>query len=394
MTHELNDGLTAPVNASGKWERAAWRIGVEVAGPAADDVDRLARFPHETVNALKANGFMGALLPGELGGGDATLSDLTGAVRALAVHCASSALVLAMHSIEVFNLARHGTTLTLQAVGREIASEQLLLANANSEVGVGGDVGRSVCALENTKSPWTLDKQALAISYGENADIVVATARKTPEASETDQVLIVCRRPDFRLDPLSEWDTLGLRGTCSRGFRLMSEVKPDMIFPVPFATIANDGGGQARQILLSAVWVGLAEAAAAKAHTFVQAAARRSIGSMPPSAIRLAEIAADLQEGRSLLVASALRFASLAADSDLENVGFTIALRGLKVSTSMLAVRTSTAALGICGIEGYRRGTPYSLDRIIRDSHGGLIMVNNERYLNDNAQLLLARKQI
>ena len=93
-------------------------------------------------------------------------------------------------------------------------------------------------------------------------------------------------------------------------------------------------------------------------------------------------------------MASALRFASLAADSDLENVGFTIALRGLKVSTSMLAVRTSTAALGICGIEGYRRGTPYSLDRIIRDSHGGLIMVNNERYLNDNAQLLLARKQI
>ena len=139
MTHELNDGLTAPVNASGKWERAAWRIGVEVAGPAADDVDRLARFPHETVNALKANGFMGALLPGELGGGDATLSDLTGAVRALAVHCASSALVLAMHSIEVFNLARHGTTLTLQAVGREIASEQLLLANANSEVGVAGE---------------------------------------------------------------------------------------------------------------------------------------------------------------------------------------------------------------------------------------------------------------
>ena len=60
----------------------------------------------------------------------------------------------------------------------------------------------------------------------------------------------------------------------------------------------------------------------------------------------------------------------------------------------MLGVRTSTAALGICGISGYKRDSEYSLDRIIRDAHGGLIMVSNDRYLSDNAQLLLARKQI
>jgi acyl-CoA dehydrogenase len=394
MTRELNDGLIAPADAAGKWERAAWRVAIDVAGPAADDVDRLARFPQETVDALKAGGFMSALLPESLGGGGAALWEIAGAVRALAVHCASSALVLAMHSIEVFNLARHGATPTLQALGREIAARQLLLANANSEVGVGGDVSRSLCAVENAKSPWTLDKQAMAISYGEYADILLTTARRAPDASETDQVFILCRRPDCRLEPTSGWDTLGLRGTCSKGFRLRAEVNPELLFPVPFAKVANDGGGQARQLLLSAVWVGLAEAAAGKAHAFVRAAARRSVGSLPPSTIRLAEIAAELQAARSLLVASAFRFASLAADSDLENVGFVMALRSLKVSTSMMAVRISTAALGVCGIVGYRRDTPYSLDRIIRDAHGGVIMVNNDRYLNDNAQLLLVRKQI
>ena len=394
MTTELNDGLLAPSETAGTWERAAWRIGAEVAAPAADDVDRLARFPVESVDALKAEGFLAALLPKDLGGGQASLLELVGSVRALAAHCASSALVLAMHSIEAFNLARHGTTPALQSLQRDLVTDHLLIANANSEVGVGGDVGRSLCALDRTTSPWTIEKQALAISYGDHADVVLTTARKDTDAPESDQVFLILRRPAFALEPTSGWDTLGLRGTCSRGFRLTADVDPELLFPVPFATVANDGGGQARQLLLSAVWVGLAEAAAARAHAFVRAAARKSIGTTPPSALRLAEIAVELQEARSLLVAQSLRFSWLDEEGDLENAGFVMALRNLKVSTSTLAVRTATAALGICGIVGYRRDSEYSLDRIIRDAHGGIIMVSNDRQLADNAQLLLARRQI
>jgi acyl-CoA dehydrogenase len=394
VTVELNDGLVAPADAVGTWEQAAWRLGAEVAGPAADDVDRVARFPQESSDALKAGGFLSALLPTELGGGGASLPEMVGAVRALAAHCASSSLVLAMHSIEAFNLVRHGTTPALQDFCRELAAENLLIANANSEVGIGGDVGRSICAIDTSTSPWTLDKQALAISYGEAADIVVTTARRSPDAGESDQAFIVCRRSQLRLEPTSEWDTLGLRGTCSRGFRLHVDVDPGLIFPVSFAEIANDGGGQARQLLLSAVWVGLAEAAAARAHEFTRAAAKKSIGTVPPSAIRVAEIALELQESRSLLASLAARFAWLDASSELQNAGFTMALRSLKVSTSSLAVRSATSALGVCGIMGYKRDSPFSLDRIIRDAHGGLIMVSNERLLGENAQLLLARRHV
>jgi acyl-CoA dehydrogenase len=394
MTREVNNGLVAPSESSGAWEQAAWKIGTEVAAPAADDVDRNARFPRESVEVLKSEGFLGALLPVELGGGGASIADVAGAVRALAAHCASSALVLAMHSIEEFNLARHGTTPPLRDLCRAVCSEHLLIANANSEVGVGGDVSRSICALESSHQPWTLEKQALAISYGEEADLIFATARRSADASETDQVFIACRRDDLSLEPLSDWDTLGLRGTCSRGYRLTSTVRPELIFPSPFATIGNDGGAQVRQLLLSAVWVGLAEAAASRAHAYVRAAARKSIGTIPPSALRLAEIAAELEEGRSLLVALASRFTWLDEASDLENAGYTISLRNLKVSTSTLAARIATASLGVCGLAGYKRESEYSLDRIIRDAHGGLIMVSNDRYLHDNAQLLLARKQL
>jgi acyl-CoA dehydrogenase len=394
MNPELNDGLIAPADGGGVWTTAAWRIGTEVAGPAADDVDRRARHPHEAVEALKAEGFLSALLPVELGGGGASLVELVGAVRALASHCASSALVLAMHSIEAMNLARHGSTPTLADLQRAIAADQLLIANANSEVGIGGDVGRSVCGVDTTTSPWRLTKQCLAISYGEYADLVFATARRDEAAAETDQVFAVLRRGSLELSPISEWDTLGLRGTCSRGFTLEANVDPDLLFPVPFATVANDGGGQARQLLLSAVWVGLAEAAAAKAHGYVRAAARKSIGTTPPAAVRVAELAATLEAGRSLLVAQAQRFGHLEREGDLENAGFTMALRNLKVTTSTLAVRIATEALSVCGITGYRREGEFSLDRVVRDAHGGVIMVSNDRYLQDNAQLLVARRQL
>jgi acyl-CoA dehydrogenase len=394
MSLELNDGLLAPGEAAGTWEKAAWRVGVEVAGPAADDVDRQARFPAEAAAALRDEGFLAALLPKDLGGGQASLLELVGSVRALAAHCASSALVLAMHSIEAYNLARHGTTPPLQALQRDVAADGLLIANANSEVGIGGDVSRSRCAVDRSTTPWSLEKQCLAISYGEHADLIFTTARSDVDAPETDQVFCILRRPAFSLSATSEWDTLGLRGTCSRGFDLTASVDPDLVFAEPFATVANDGGGQARQLLLSAVWVGLAEAAAARAHAFVRAAAKKSIGTLPPSAMRLAEIAGELQEARSLLVAQSLRFAYLESVGDLESAAFVMALRNLKVSTSTLAVRTATAALGICGILGYRRDSEFSLDRVIRDAHGGLIMVSNDRQLGDNAQLLLVRRQI
>lgn len=394
MSDHFADGLGAPVDATGRWERLAWTIGVEIAGPNADDVDRNARFPRESVDALKESGLLSALLPTESGGGGASLIEIAGAIRALAAHCASSALVLAMHSTETFFLARHGKSPALLALANEIAIENLLIANANSEVGIGGEIGRSICALDATTEPMTLDKHALAVSYGEYADMVFTTARRSPEASDTDQICMYCRPPGLHMEPTSDWDSIGLRGTCSRAFRLTADVSSEMIFPEKFAMMINDGGSQSRQILMSAVWVGLAEAAAARAHSYVREVGRRSIGTTPPVALRLAEMATELQEGRSLLMASALRFEELDKVGDIENAGYILAIRGLKVSTSSLAIRTATGALAICGIEGYRRNSPFTMDRIVRDSHGGVIMGSNERNLQDNAQMLLARKQI
>jgi len=388
------DEMLAPANASGEIERAAWTVGVETAGPAADDVDLHARFPHESLAALRDSKLLSAMIPIEFGGQGASLASMSAAVRALATHCASSALVLAMHTLEIGDLVRHGTTPALRSFLCEVAEKQLLLANAHSEVGIGGDPSRSICAIERSGGRFRLEKQALAISYGEYADAILTTARRDNAANETDVVQLVCRSPHLALEPTSTWDTIGLRGTRSSSFRLEVEGDESMIFSVPWQVIAVRGYLQSAQILLSSVWIGLAEASAAKAHAYVRQVARRQIGTLPPAALRLAELVEKLQQARNLLAGTTLRYESVKDTEAEESASFVVALRSLKVSASQLAVEISTAALAICGIAGYHRDTPQTMDRLIRDSLGGLVMVSNDRYLNNNAQVLLAMKQI
>ena len=76
-------------------------IADEFAAPNADDVDRQARFPVETLEGLKAAGVLGALVPTELGGLGTTMSEAGDAIAALSRRCSSSAMVLAMHHLQV-----------------------------------------------------------------------------------------------------------------------------------------------------------------------------------------------------------------------------------------------------------------------------------------------------
>jgi acyl-CoA dehydrogenase len=276
----------------------------------------------------------------------------------------------------------------------EVVDKQLLIANANSEVGIGGDVMRSNTALEPEGDGWRFDKQALAASYGRDADMILSTARRSPDAADTDQALCLLRTAEFTLEPTSGWDTLGLRGTCSSGLHITGHVTADDLFPAAFSEIANGGGGQLRHILLTGVWTGLAEAAMEEAHKSVRAAARRSIGTTPQSALRLAEIFAEVQVARSTL-AEAQRQIEDAIESDtLEHIGLIMSLRNVKVVTSTAAMRAATAALQICGINGFRRGPEHRLERVVRDACGALIMVSNDRYLHENAEMLPLRKTI
>ena len=369
--------------------RSVERLGRDVAAVHADDVDRAARFPAETFDALKEAGVLGALVPRALGGAGLTLAEACAGVRALGRHCASSAMVLAMHHLQVACLVRHGRSDALRQLLADVADRQLLLASATTEAGIGGRLRESSCAVHADGERFELEKQAPVISYGAHADAVLVTARRTPDSPPGDQVLVACVKPGVSLEQVGEWDTLGLRGTCSPGFVLRATGPRSMILDDPFADIAAETMLPYSHILWSHVWLGIADAAMSKAGALVRKKARQDPGTVPPGARRLAELDVVFHQLEGLATATLTRYDEAAGGQRAESVGDAVALNALKVGASRLVVEVVTGALGICGMDGYREGTPFSLGRQLRDAHSAALMVSNDRILGDNAQLLL-----
>ena len=68
--------MTVDVDRDVAFLTAIRRIADEVAAPNADSVDREARFPKETIDALRAEGALSAFVPARLGGGDVSFETI------------------------------------------------------------------------------------------------------------------------------------------------------------------------------------------------------------------------------------------------------------------------------------------------------------------------------
>ena len=373
--------------------KRAWAIGVEFAGPNANAVDRDARFPLEAANEMRSQGLLGAMIPTEFGGEGAPLSEVAGAVRAIASHCAASGLVMAMHQEQTYHMIGHGTTPGLRDLLRQVADGSVLIANANSEVGLGGEVNRSICAVEPADGRFHIEKKVLAISYGLDADAIMLNARRHPDAEPNDQVFLTLGPGNFKVVPTSEWNTTGLRGTCSYSFDLVGEDNEDMILPGSWPTIASQTVG-ASVILINSVWLGIAEAAARKAHAYIRAEARKKIGTTPATASLLGQLAVTLDEARGMMANAIARYEAVEGTDGVEDPRLMMLMRNLKLSVSMLALRIVSESSLICGLTGYKHDSPYCMDRHIRDIHGAPIMQHNVRFLEYNTRALMMTKEM
>ncbi|MGA2837577.1 MAG: acyl-CoA dehydrogenase family protein [Acidimicrobiales bacterium] len=374
------------------------RIGRGVASTWADDVDVRARFPVETVDEIRRAGLLATLVPEDAGGAGASLAEASRSVAAISAHCGSSGMILAMHHLQVAAIVRHGSPAMQEKVYPLLITGDLLLANANSEVGLAGERRISNCALEPVEGGYHLDKHATTVSYGEHADGVLATARRTPTSPGNEQVMAVCLPPALHLTPEGEWDTLGLRGTCSLPAHLVADVPADMVLD-DYPSVFVRTGLAHSAILLSSVWLGLAEGAAQRAHATVRAKARanRSAGpgeAPPLGAIRLAELGVQLHQLREVIAGGAERYERAKDTEETDTLRFSGVMDYIKLSSSTLVLDILQRAMGICGLEGYKNSTRTSLARMLRDANAAPLMVNNDRTLQASAQALLIRKEI
>jgi acyl-CoA dehydrogenase len=372
-------------------------IAADIAAPSAADVDANSRFPRDTVQALQKARLLSAPVPKDLGGAGYGMRELAALCSTLAQACGSSAMVLAMHYIQVACIARHGPqSAFFRRYLQDLVRDQYVLASMTSENGTFGETRTSICAVERKDGRFKLDKDATTGSYCEHADGILATCRRAPDAPGSDQVLVLVRKGDYKLTQTTSWDTLGMRGTCSPGFKLESVGPEEQIIPGSFADSSAQTMVPYSHILWSSLWWGIAADAVARAAEFVRASARKNPGTVPPTATRLAEVSTQLQAMRHNWLALATEFDELnarpAGMQELLSIGWALKMNNLKINASESAPQIVHKALQITGILGYKNDTKFSLGRHYRDALSAALMISNDRIASKSASMLLVFK--
>jgi acyl-CoA dehydrogenase len=378
---------------------AVRRIADEVAGPNADSVDREARFPTETVEALKAERALSAFVPIEFGGEGLRIETIAAATFELGRRCGSAAMVFAMHQIQVASIVRHlDDAPWFESYLRDLSAEQRLVASVTSEVGTGGDIGRSIAAVTpDDDGLVSFEKQAPTVSYGAYADDLLTTLRRDPSAEPGDQVVALTRRDQHTLEQMGTWDPLGMRGTCSPGYTVRARFPGDQVLPTVFSTVATETMVPVTHILWSHVWLGIATDAFDRARAFVRASAKQRPDQHLPIAQRLSHLMSEVSLLRAEVSSGLRDFTDASADDDREGLATMATIlrfNNLKIAASEQAPRICQGALGVCGIVGYKNDTPFSIGRHLRDSMSAPLMVANERIHQTNATLLLIAKDV
>jgi acyl-CoA dehydrogenase len=361
------------------------------AAAEADLVDRDACFPKKAFDAAREQKLLGVQIPLRFGGSGASMSDITDMCYGLGRACSSTGMIFAMHQTKVACLVRHGAGSPYhEDLMRRVASGQLLLASSTTEGQNGGNIRFSTAAVEHDGSEISLVRNATVISYGAEADGIVSIARRANDAAGSDQVLLAMTRDDYALERSVEWETLGMRGTCSAGFELKFKGSSKQIFPEAYDKIHAQTMTPVAHLCWSSVWAGIAAAAVERAQLFVRKAARGAGGQMPPGAAHYTAAKMNLAKLRAVITANLDTFAAHEHDERaLSSLDFQSSINLLKVEASELAVATVLSAMRACGLAGYRNDGDFSMGRYLRDVLSAPIMINNERILTNIASASL-----
>jgi acyl-CoA dehydrogenase len=366
---------------------------LDIARTAAPIVDAEGRFPTETFVALRAHGLLGFLVPSALDGPGGTLAQAAQLCQQLGGACGSSGMILAMHYIQIACLVRHSAANGWHAdFLRRVQAEQLLLASVTSEVGIGGGMRTSICAIARDGDKFSIVKDGTAVSYGANADALMVTSRAHDGAPQNDQVMTVIDRDGLTLERRSTWDAMGMRGTGTEAFLVTGKGSCEQILPVPFADIAGATMTPVSHILWTALWTGIAGDAVNRARTFLRAKRKPGDTDLPHGALVLAEAIEVLQAAEARVRVAIDQF-------DWENPtapSFAGAAydNGLKTFVSESCLHVARECMTICGFAGYARTGDFSVSRHVRDLTSAPLMIGNSRMREASARLLLAQRPL
>jgi alkylation response protein AidB-like acyl-CoA dehydrogenase len=344
---------------TGDWADHASAVAEELRAGAAG-ADRDGTLSRPAFEAVVAAGLSSALVPDELGGGDATHAEMGAILRALGRTDPATAVTLSMHShLVAAQVWRHHHGQDARGVLGKVADGAVLVSTGASDwVGSNGSA-------ERVDGGYRVNARKAPASGCEVGNVLVTSIRwdGAPDGPQVLHCAVPFNAPGVSIE--TTWDTLGLRATGSHTVVLEDVFVPDaavsLVRPADvWHPIWNTVIGAALPLIMSA-YAGVADAAVATALELVHG--RRDHATVQLAGEMLNAHTAGTDAVDAMFAASEnLRF-------DNTDAHASATLRRKTIAADAL-IGTVRLALELAGGVGYTRGT--DLERLYRDVHGCL----------------------
>jgi alkylation response protein AidB-like acyl-CoA dehydrogenase len=349
-----------------------------IAAKHAERVDTEGAFPNEAVDALRASGLLGLVLPRDVGGMGAGPVEFTEVVAELSAACGSTAMIYLMHVSAAVTLAAAPPS-GLPDVLVDMASGKALGTLAFSEKGSRSHFWAPMSAALADGDDVVVKADKSWVTSAGFADVYVTSAGSTSGVTgDVDLYAVPTGTPGLTVS--GSFSGIGLRGNASapmsidvripishrigaqaRGFGLMMETV------LPWFNLGN-----------AAVSVGLAASATAAAIAHVGAARLEHLGEtladLPTIRGQLARMGIALAAQKAYLSVAATSVSS-PDDTTLKHV------LGVKASANDAALAITESAMRVCGGAAFSKHLP--IERAFRDARAGAVMAPTADALYD-----------
>lgn len=331
--------------------------------PVALQYDESQEFPHEIFRKLGDLGYLGIVMPPELGGAGMGYMEYAIVVEEVARGCPSIALGVAAHNgLCSGHINRFGSDELRAKYIPRLAKGETMGAWGLTEPSAGSDAGGTRTVAVRDGDHYVINGSKNFITHGNVGDICVVMAVTDQSAGKRGISAFAIDKSMPGFYGSKKENKLGMRCSDTAGLTF------DNVRVPASHLIGNEGEGfiQALQILdggrisIAALSVGLAQGAfeAALKYSVERVQFGKRLADMQAMQFKLAKMSMEIEASRLLTYKSAWM-------RD-QGMNFTIAASEAKLFSSEVAVRTAEEAIQIHGGYGYVK--EYPVEKYWRDS--------------------------
>ncbi|HEY2992128.1 MAG TPA: acyl-CoA dehydrogenase [Methylomirabilota bacterium] len=331
--------------------------------PIAAEIDREARFPHETVKKMGELGLMGIAVPERWGGAGADTVSYVVALEEIAKVCASHAVVMSVNnSLYGDPILKFGTDAQRERFLAPVAGGHVIGCFALTEPQAGSDAANQATTARRDGDHYVITGRKLFISNGREASLALVFAQTDKSQAHRGITAFVVEKgtPGFSVSKTE--DKLGIRASDTA----------ELVFEECRVPVANRIGeeGQGFRIALTAIdggRIGIATqavgiAAGAYERSVAYARERKAFGVTIGEHQMVQWMLADMTTAIDGARLMALKAASL------KDAGrpFTKESSMAKLFAAEMAMKVTTDAIQVHG--GYGFIKDYEVERAFRDA--------------------------